>query len=202
MTDAKCVGLFLVLPAPLNPIGAFDAEVFKEKFHSLVTERTYAKYIAVDLSGLDFVYSDAYNAFLQFHQELLKRNGTFAVLVNRESLAKSLRKVGLERFIRIFSNLTEILTYTPVDPPKSSANTPPKSIAEISAFHAAKPLSKKMVTPVTVARPQNTFALLSAEPKILDKNPLVDEESSSKGTFIVVLVLLLVVAVVVLLFVL
>ena len=26
MADSKSVGLFLLLPAPLNPIGAFDAE--------------------------------------------------------------------------------------------------------------------------------------------------------------------------------
>jgi anti-anti-sigma regulatory factor len=102
MAESKNVGLFLVLPAPLNPIGAFDAETFKARFRDVMEERADAKFIGVDLSGIDFVYSDAYNAFMQFHQELSKRNGTFAVLADRESLAKSLKKVGLER-LTVFS---------------------------------------------------------------------------------------------------
>ena len=116
MADSKSVGLFLLLPAPLNPIGAFDAETFKASFRDVLAANADAKFIGVDLTGIDFVYSDAYNAFMQFHQELSKRNGTFAVLADRESLARSLRKVGLERFIRIFVSADEMASFLPVDP--------------------------------------------------------------------------------------
>ena len=69
------VGIFDLLSAPLNPIGAFDAEQFKKDVRALLAEKTDEKYLAVDLSGLDFVYSDAYNAFIQFQQEMEDRKG-------------------------------------------------------------------------------------------------------------------------------
>ena len=164
MIESKSVGLFKLLSAPLNPIGAFDAETFKANFRSVIAENVDAKFIGVDLSGIDFVYSDAYNAFMQFHQELLKRNGTFAVLADKESLAKSLRKVGLERFIRIFRSADEMAAYMPLEQKTVSSEAP---------------------------------KIQTAEPKVLDKNPLVDETQSSKGPLVAVIVLLLIVAAVV-----
>jgi anti-anti-sigma factor len=189
MNEAKNVGLFLVLPAPLNPIGAFDAETFKANFRELVTENAEAKFIGVDLSGIDFVYSDAYNAFMQFHQELSKRNGTFAVLADRESLAKSLRKVGLERFIRIFMSADEMASYAPVEQKAASVAAEP-----------AKPVDEEPEKTVAaeVAETENAAPQTQeSQPRIMDTNPLVDETSSSKGTFIAVILLLLIAAAVV-----
>jgi anti-anti-sigma factor len=183
--DTKSVGLFVLLPAPLNPIGAFDAETFKANFRAVMAENADTKFIGADLSGIDFVYSDAYNAFMQFHQELSKRNGTFAVLADRESLAKSLRKVGLERFIRIFATVDEMASYVPVEQ---------KSVP--LADEPAKATEDAPVKPVDPA-PQPASQATVAKPKIMDTNPLVDETSSSKGSFIAVILLLLIAAVVV-----
>lgn len=188
MGNVKSVGLFLLLPAPLNPIGAFDAETFKADFRAAVAANSKAKFIGVDLSGLDFVYSDAYNAFMQFHQELSKRKGAFAVLADKESLAKSLRKVGLERFIRIFGSVDEMAAYTPVDQknPTAVVDEPVKHVEEASS-------------PTSASQVESQPALKSpvVDPKVMDKNPLVDESSSSKGSCFAVLVLLLVVVAVV-----
>lgn len=187
MGNVKSVGLFLLLPAPLNPIGAFDAETFKADFRAAVAANSKAKFIGVDLSGLDFVYSDAYNAFMQFHQELSKRKGAFAVLADKESLAKSLRKVGLERFIRIFGSVDEMAAYTPVDQknPTAVVDEPVKYVEE-----ASSPTSASQVESQVHQAP-------AVDPKVMDKNPLVDEPSSSKGSCIAVLVLLLIVVAVV-----
>ena len=184
MTESKNVGLFLLLPAPLNPIGAFDAESFKAIFRTAMAENDEVKFIGVDLSGIDFVYSDAYNAFMQFHQELSKRNGTFAVLADKESLAKSLRKVGLERFIRIFMSADEMAAYAPV-------SETPVAPAAVEAPVAPEPAPAPVPEAPVVTQPQ------PPEPKILDSNPLVDEAPSSKGTLIAVVVLLLIAAAVV-----
>ena len=188
MTESKNVGLFLLLPAPLNPIGAFDAESFKAIFRTAMAENDEVKFIGVDLSGIDFVYSDAYNAFMQFHQELSKRNGTFAVLADKESLAKSLRKVGLERFIRIFMSADEMAAYAPV----SETPVAPAAVeAPVASQPAPAPVSEPAPEAPVVPQPQ------PPEPKILDSNPLVDEAPSSKGTLIAVVVLLLIAAAVV-----
>lgn len=190
MTESKNVGLFLLLPAPLNPIGAFDAESFKAIFRTAMAENDEVKFIGVDLSGIDFVYSDAYNAFMQFHQELSKRNGTFAVLADKESLAKSLRKVGLERFIRIFMSADEMAAYAPVVP-ESAPVAPEPAPAAVEAPVASQPAPAPVPEAPVVPQPQ------PPEPKILDSNPLVDEAPSSKGTLIAVVVLLLIAAAVV-----
>ena len=190
MTESKNVGLFLLLPAPLNPIGAFDAESFKAIFRTAMAENDEVKFIGVDLSGIDFVYSDAYNAFMQFHQELSKRNGTFAVLADKESLAKSLRKVGLERFIRIFMSADEMAAYVPVVPEPAPV-APEPAPAAVEAPVASQPAPAPVPKAPVVPQPQ------PPEPKILDSNPLVDEAPSSKGTLIAVVVLLLIAAAVV-----
>ena len=204
MTQAntKNIGPFLVLPAPLNPIGAFDAETFKASFRSLVDSNADIQFVAVDLSGLDFVYSDAYNAFMQFHQELSNKGGLFAVLADKESLANSLKKVGLERFIRIFSNEEDMAAYVPVNASKISM-TPPKNETDLKSpnipaapkTEAAAPAAP--VAPVAEKVPE-TPAVPEKKPEFqgLDKNPLEDESSSSGGCVFVVVVLLIAIAVV------
>jgi len=180
MTQAnlKRVGVFVLLPAPLNPIGAFDAETFKANFRSVVESSSDIRFVAVNLSGLEFVYSDAYNAFMQFHQELSGRNGAFAVLANNESLVKSLRKLGLERFIRIFTSPQDMAVYVPI-----RLHQPAKNIPKVDRTVAQEP---KPSAPIA-EEPKKTVA----EPVAMDKNPLVDEASSSKGTVVAVIVLLL-----------
>lgn len=189
----KNVGLFLVLPAPLNPIGAFDAERFKSNFRTIMSHDAGFKFIAVDLSGLDFVYSDAYNAFMQCHQELSNKNGAFAVLADKESLLNSLKKVGLERFIRIFMSESDMAAFTPIDTSKDAAPStaapavanPPKKdppTARVAVVERIDPSAYE--TPVEKPAPE--------KPKVLDKNPLEDEEPSSKSTAFVVIVLLLI----------
>ncbi len=197
--NIKNIGSFLVLPAPLNPIGAFDAEAFKASFRSLVDANAEALYIAVDLSGLDFVYSDAYNAFMQCHQELSNKNGLFAVLADMDSLASSLRKVGLERFIRIFSREEDMAAYVPVNaskisitPPKNetdlkSPNIPVEATTSTAATAPAAPVTE--TAPATPAAPEK-----KPEFHGLDKNPLEDESSSSGGCAFVVVVLLIAIA--------
>lgn len=196
--NIKNIGSFLVLPAPLNPIGAFDAEAFKASFRSLVDANAEALYIAVDLSGLDFVYSDAYNAFMQCHQELSNKNGLFAVLADMDSLASSLRKVGLERFIRIFSKEEDMAAYVPVNaskisktPPKNETDLKSPNIPAVTTTEAAAPEAPVTETaPATPAAPEK-----KPEFQGLDKNPLEDESSSSGGCVFVVVVLLIAIAV-------
>ena len=208
MTEIRSVGLFLLLPAPLNPIGAFDAEAFKTNFRAVLEENPQAKFIAVNLSGLDFVYSDAYNAFMQFHQELSKRKGAFAVLADKESLAKSLKKVGLERFIRIFMDEASMYSFKPVDKKTSDApasikpmmilsQPKPQTVSKPASQPEAKPETKLEPAPAQKPEPVAAPQPQPIEPRILDKNPLVDEVSSSKGSLVAVIVLLLIVAAVV-----
>ncbi len=106
------VGNFDLLSAPLNPIGAFDAEQFKKDVRELLAEKEDEKFLAVDLTGLDFVYSDAYNAFIQFQQEMSSRGGMFAVLTNNKIIVDGLKKAGLDKTIKVFSFEADMMSFS------------------------------------------------------------------------------------------
>ena len=106
------VGIFDLMSAPLNPIGAFDAEQFKKDVRDLLAEKPDEKYLAVDLTGLDFVYSDAYNAFIQFQQEMEDRKGIFAVLTNNQTILVGLKKAGLDKSIMVFAYEEDLMSFS------------------------------------------------------------------------------------------
>lgn len=106
------VGVFDLLSAPLNPIGAFDAEQFKKDVRTLLDDRTDDKFVAVDLTGLDFLYSDAYNALLMFQTELSARGGMMAMLTNNSTIVEGLKKAGLDKKLKVFSFEAEMMAFS------------------------------------------------------------------------------------------
>lgn len=106
------VGVFDLLSAPLNPIGAFDAEQFKKDVRALLDERSDDKFVAVDLTGLDFLYSDAYNALLMFQTELSARGGMMAMLTNNSMIIDGLKKAGLDKKLKVFSFEAEMMAFS------------------------------------------------------------------------------------------
>lgn len=106
------VGIFDLLSAPLNPIGAFDAEQFKKDVRGLLDERKDDKFVAVDLTGLDFLYSDAYNALLQFQRELSSRGGMIAVLTNNTIIVDGFKKAGIDKKLKVFSFEAEMMAFS------------------------------------------------------------------------------------------
>ena len=100
------------MSAPLNPIGAFDAEQFKKDARALIDSNPDDKFVAVDLMGLDFVYSDAYNAFLQFQQELSSKGGMLALLSNSKTILDGLAKAGIASKLKVFSFEAEMMSFS------------------------------------------------------------------------------------------
>ena len=112
LKNSREVGIFDLMSAPLNPIGAFDAEQFKKDVRDLLAEKPDEKYLAVDLTGLDFVYSDAYNAFIQFQQEMEDRKGIFAVLTSNQTILVGLKKAGLDKSIMVFAYEEDLMSFS------------------------------------------------------------------------------------------
>ena len=104
------VGIFDLLSAPLNPIGAFDAEQFKNDAESLLKRKS--TFIAVDLTGLDFLYSDAYNAFTQLQKELSLKKCSIGILTNNKTIIDGLHRVGLDRSVLIFRAEADMMGYS------------------------------------------------------------------------------------------
>ncbi|MDR1759590.1 MAG: STAS domain-containing protein [Fibrobacter sp.] len=102
------IGLFHVFSAPQTPIGTLNAEGFKEEVRNLLAQGK--KFIAVDLNAFDFLYSDAYNAFISPLKEFEALGGVFGLLTSSSSVADNLSKLLVNPAIAIFENDDAILS--------------------------------------------------------------------------------------------
>ena len=209
------VGIFDLLSAPLNPIGAFDAEQFKKDVRALLAEKTDEKFLAVDLTGLDFVYSDAYNAFIQFQQEMDDRKGMFAILTNNQTILDGLKKAGLDKNIKVFAYEADMMSFSL----QASAPAESKPEVEVAPEEPAAVASQNMGSTMgsiegapsahldrhtgahrRFTKSFNAIAKEEPEEKASNKKgldvPFDDEPSSAKTVIIVVLLLLAAVGVI------
>ncbi|MBR4559472.1 MAG: anti-sigma factor antagonist [Fibrobacter sp.] len=195
------VGIFDLMSAPLNPIGAFDAEQFKKDVRALLAEKKEEKFLAVDLTGLDFVYSDAYNAFIQFQQEMDDRQGLFAVLTNNQIIIDGLKKVGLDKSIKVFSYESDMMSFSlhaqapeNTEESASSSDTPEHAVASqnVSGEGASRHLDRRSTG--QHRRFTKSFNAIAKEEPTTKKKGLdvpFDDEPSSARTVIIVILLLL-----------
>ena len=200
------VGIFDLMSAPLNPIGAFDAEQFKKDVRELLAEKTDEKYLAVDLTGLDFVYSDAYNAFIQFQQEMEDRKGIFAVLTSNQTILVGLKKSGLDKNIMVFAYEEDMMSFS-LQAQNPAASEPEVEVRDEPAPVASQNMGSTMgsieVTPSHLDRrtgqhrrfTKSFNAIAKEDPADKSKKKGLDvpfdEEPSSAKTVVIVALLLL-----------
>ena len=166
------VGIFDLLSAPLNPIGAFDAEQFKKDARKLIDDNPDDKFVAVDLTGLDFVYSDAYNAFVQFQSEL-----------EAEMMSFSLHSRGPAES----PAAQEPAPAAPVEPEPSPVASQNGSMAESDMRSERRTSHNRRFT-------KSFNAVVKDEKKLAAKGmnmPFEEESSSGKTVFFIILILLL-----------
>jgi anti-anti-sigma factor len=104
------VGTYDVLNAPLNPIGAFNAEQFKKEVQDLIEQGS--RNIVIDLGTLDFLYSDAFNAFMTIQTQLALKQGQFGILTADDDVTKSLEHAGVAGMVHIFRDETELMGHS------------------------------------------------------------------------------------------
>lgn len=196
------VGVFDLISAPLNPIGAFDAEQFKKDVRALLAEKKDEQFLAVDLTGLDFVYSDAYNAFIQFQQEMEDRRGMFAVLTNNKTIVDGLRKAGLDKNIKVFAQEADMMSFSlqsqsPEGESATESAGEPAAVASQNVSAASEPAPSPHLDRRTTGQhrrfTKSFNAIAKEEPGSKKKGldvPFDDEPSSAKTVIIVVLLLL------------
>lgn len=104
------VGLFDVLIAPISPLKTFDAEAFKVQADKLLGGAT--TNLVVDLAGLDFLYSDAYNAFMLIQARIAEKGGVFGILTANEIIIKGLQQAGLDRLVHVFHREADVMGFS------------------------------------------------------------------------------------------
>lgn len=110
LSNCRAVGLFDLLSAPITPIGAFDAEQFKKDVRPFLDKGS--AFVSVDLTGLDFLYSDACSAFNQVRQELAEKGGAFALLTDNDTVVECIRKAGLDKTLLVFRKEADMMAYS------------------------------------------------------------------------------------------
>lgn len=185
------VGVFDLLVAPLNPIGAFDAEQFKKDVLQLLSEKTDEKFLAVDLTGLDFVYSDAYNAFIHFQEEMESRGGIFALLTSNKIIIDGLKKAGLDKRFQILASEEDMMAYS-LQVQAPAAETAPKAEAapaqpipqvapeEKPVVNETAPTEETEEAPVAAVASQNVSS--QNAPTSLDETRMVMPSSRATGS--------------------
>ena len=200
------VGIFDLLSAPLNPIGAFDAEQFKKDARKLIDDNPDDKFVAVDLTGLDFVYSDAYNAFVQFQGELSAKGGMLALLSNSATIADGLKKAGLDRTLKVFGAEAEMMTFSLHSHDPADVTLPPETVPPPAAEPEPAHVASQNIHSFSEGEPRadrhtghnrrftKSFnAVVKDEKKLAAKGmnmPFEEESSSGKTVLIIVLVLM------------
>lgn len=201
------VGVFDLLSAPLNPIGAFDAEQFKKDARALIDANPDDKFVAVDLMGLDFVYSDAYNAFLQFQHELSSKGGMLALLSNSNTIMDGLRKAGLDRKLKVFAFEAEMMSFSlhsqaPHEAPASESAAPvEESSAPVASqnVRSLEPSSGDSFVERKTGHQRRftkSFNAITKDEKKLAKQGMsmpFDEEKSSGSTVLAIIIILIVI---------
>lgn len=193
------VGIFDLISAPLNPIGAFDAEQFKKDVRALLDEKCDEQFLAVDLTGLDFVYSDAYNAFIQFQQEMANRGGLFAVLTNNNIIVEGLKKAGLNKSIKVFAFEADMMSFSlhaqaPAQPSQEESVEMAAPVTSQNMHEAEAPTQHLDRRTGQHRRFTKSFNAVSKEKNSSTKKGLdvpFDDEPSSARTIIIVFLLLL-----------
>jgi anti-anti-sigma regulatory factor len=125
LSNYRAVGKFDVLEAPRSPTGLFDAEQFKKDALDLFDKGS--NNIVVDLGNLDFLYSDAFNAFSTIHQKLESRAGSLGILAMDDLAVQSLQNSGVDRYVKVFRKEPELMAATL----QTTVATPPRATTVI-----------------------------------------------------------------------
>ena len=139
MTDLhnyREVGKFDLLNPMLTPIGAVDAQKLTEQIDYMINEKKYI--LGVDLSGIDFLYSDALNVLAKKSEEILSKGGKLILLTAEVNIQQAIQNAGLIELLPYYPKETDLLLASMAPTVVNSEN---KATAEISALSSNESLA-------------------------------------------------------------
>ena len=84
----------------------FDSGDFREKVASLLTQGY--RSVAIDLSSLQYLYSDAINVLLSLNRQFLDANGRLSLIGPSSDVYQVLQSAGIPNFIKVFPTDAEL----------------------------------------------------------------------------------------------
>ena len=102
----KTNGIFKILQPVFEDDELFDSELLEEKVISLINDGE--RNIIIDLSKVDYLYSDSINTFIELNHRIINVWGRIALYSPNENLLKILERSGIEKFLNIYPNEKEV----------------------------------------------------------------------------------------------
>ena len=104
--EARSLGIFEILTPRQESNEVFDADRFRQTVNS-VLERD-VRHLVVDLSGIDYLYSDAINALVSINRRILEQAGRMSLLAPQPKVREILLRSGLDSLFRIYKAEMEL----------------------------------------------------------------------------------------------
>ena len=157
---------------------AFDSNLLKQMIESMIASGK--RNITVDLSPLDYLYSDAINALIAMNKRMLDVMGRLSLLSPQPSVLDILKKSGLQNILKIFATEADVirtseeLTGQAPAPVRSAPPPPPQEPqsefddlrSEIgSAFEPKMPLQQRAPAPQEESAPFGDASFPPSQPQ-------------------------------------
>ncbi len=85
----------------------FDANLLEQTIDGLISQGK--RNFALDLSNIEYIYSDSINKFINLNHKILNVYGRLALLGPQAEVMQILQRAGIQNFITIYSNMNEII---------------------------------------------------------------------------------------------
>ena len=130
------IGVFCVLSLELAEDELLDAVALEAKATEI--SKSGAKYISIDLSSLDYIYSDSINKFIGINRSFISVLGKLALIAPHQKVFEILCRAGADKQMNIVRSFEELQTLSDtlaensvVEAPKSAFEKP-KSVDDFS----------------------------------------------------------------------
>ncbi|MEN9354491.1 MAG: hypothetical protein RL318_1816 [Fibrobacterota bacterium] len=104
--EARSLGVFEILAPRQESREVFDADRFRQAVNGLLERKV--RQLVIDLSGVDYLYSDAINVLVSINRRILEQAGRMCLLAPQPKVHEILMRSGLDSLFRIYKSEAEL----------------------------------------------------------------------------------------------
>ncbi len=103
----KTQGLYEIIEPVLEENEVFDSTMLKETINSLIASGK--RNFAIDMSPLDYIYSDVINMLMALNKRVLDVTGRLSLMAPQPEVIQILKRAGIHNILRIFDTEAELI---------------------------------------------------------------------------------------------
>jgi len=126
------IGVFHVLSLELADDELLDAVALEAKATEI--SKSGVKYISIDLSSLDYIYSDSINKFIGINRSFISVLGKLALVAPHQKVFEILCRAGADKQMKIVRSFEELQTFSDSLAVSSAVAETPKIVSEKPKF--------------------------------------------------------------------